>query len=292
MQLDSDRIFILELEKYPILPSDSPFLRKPGCFSIVVEGYPIDVTIRQKKSQGGLPCVGHARRCQGTIDRPTKAKPDNIPSQCPKWASKRSIFCAQHGIRTSLVKTRLKALYAEETPDMASYKTGAGETLRKMLTQFEDEAPHEKLNLDGEIAVARMATQKMLNMYEKSVILAEDKLSVEARMFMSTQLRQHIEMVGELALKAVKIDTLSADVVDYRQLEFILNKMTEIINKRLKNVNPELALQIVEEMQDIQLPPRRVGGNETVNIAQEIRDAVKQMDDGTILLPDGSASKF
>lgn len=290
-------------------------------FAVVKWGWPIKIGLR-KTANGGKPCVGHPRRCQGKIAKVEKC--ERQEGQCGKWALHGKIYCKRHGgglklpqeyqriMITKLSELRIaletaayekgeplsaaqleKQLNAEKTrlkKELAAvvHYNGLGVNLQKMLDDAKAMPPHEKYSLQAELDIARINMRDCLSLYSEEVVDRKDGkvASMQMRLLIGNLMMKSATMVAEIAAKATTVMERNTALVDHEQLSYILGRVTATLEKHLELFPEEILRDIKADLNDIRLPPRKkVIDNSHLDNAQLIRDAVRTIETTNIKPP-------
>jgi len=202
--------------------------------------FPVDpeLKINGAKFAGALPS-GHPRRCQGT-------KRDRV-SQCPFHASRGSLYCAarHRGKQSAVSAGSLRGFYSRR----------AGPALRDLIDQLGKGTREERMRLDDEIDLTRIACAESLKLFDLVFTNPETaaKASTESKALAVECLRGNLKAVSDIVTQAARIQALAS--VDPEGVDAVIGQVLKIIEDRLANVpsGPELIQQISDDLAAIRV---------------------------------------
>lgn len=163
---------------------------------------------------------------------------------------------------------------------MKNYHNLAGPRLQEILKLAAKTPPHLQLSLQEDLTMSRMTLGPLLEAYDKEVLDPDSKSPPGRKMIVAQMLRDALSAVREMSTAAAKVSTISERTFDADQLQYIFNRMRDILEK---HIPPEAFDAALIELQEIVVPPKETGAK-TGNAQQkalEVREALKKMDQQT-----------
>jgi hypothetical protein len=220
------------------------------------------------------PPDGHPYRCHGRI------RHANPPQRCAKWAVKGYDYCISHYPALYRINERKGGLHSRRLKAVRGYYSkGAGIALKERLAELRADEPARRHSLAEEVDLARIGCDKAVRLFEAACMGAE-KASPDAQAAALSLLRQSLDHVAELVVKASKARRDSLETVDLEQLDYIVDQVVIILEEEVRPLGDDVVDRCTARLKSVKIPERRgAQGVDKAAIARMFRDAAGAIDE-------------
>lgn len=151
------------------------------------------------------------------------------------------------------------------------------EGLKERLAKMSMASPDERMALNVEIDLARELADHALETFEKCHYgpkadeIKKDKPHL--RIASRDALKDALSHVTDLVAKATKVHVMSNAVMEMQHVEYVAAQFTAIIEKFVLPLDKKTADSCLAHLAHIKIPSK------ADNVADQLREAVKEMDD-------------
>ena len=135
--------------------------------------------------------------------------------------------------------------------DIMVYERNAGPTLAGLLSKAA-ELGQRRSSLEPEIDLARATLMRLVEGW--SLTLESPKASEETKLLAERMIREATETIARVVHAAARVRVLDQGAIQLSSVSWVVGEVTRIIDTQVREVDPETADKIVNEIGKIKLP--------------------------------------
>jgi len=213
----------------------------------------------QRQPGVALAPEGHHRRCQARL----KKREENL--QCRQWALTGRRFCRAHGGRAPRTNEALRIV--------GYFSKNAGPALQAALEQAREGSPDEQLSLLEELAASRVLAGEIMIRFEAACLNPDNNVDDDTKALAFATMKNAIDHVTDIAVKAAKVRAASEGVVDVEALGYIVSQISRLVEHQCDERTARALIPLIKQ---VRMPEQR-GNKSATAVAGDIIEAVAQM---------------